>query len=110
MSTSSSPRDGARLLFFLAIRSCVSVKWMTPLLTKAGDVKSNPGPTSTRTVWYVICAQTYLYNSKKNDYHQMQDRRLLGAYEMCRHNTLIFFFRVIKPHSSICLHIFWHFR
>ena len=23
---------------------------------------------------------------------------------------LFFFFRVIKPHSSICLHIFWHFR
>ena len=22
----------------------------------------------------------------------------------------VFFFRVIKPHSSICLHIFWHFR
>ena len=22
---------------------------------------------------------------------------------------LTLFFRVIKPHSSICLHIFWHF-
>ena len=23
---------------------------------------------------------------------------------------IFFFFRVIKPHSSICLHLFWHFR
>ena len=42
---------------------------------------------------------------KQLEYHGIKG----SAYNLLE-SYLVFFFRVIKPHSSICLHIFWHFR
>ena len=44
----------ARFTIFWACRSCGPTGWMALLLTKAGDVESNPGPTTlNKRVW--IC-------------------------------------------------------
>ena len=48
------PALGARFTVFLANRSCRPSRWLALLLIKAGDVKTNPGPTTThKEVW--IC-------------------------------------------------------
>ena len=45
---------GARFTVFLACRPCGTVGWLALLLTKAGDVETNPGPTTlNKKVW--IC-------------------------------------------------------
>ena len=53
VSTPPTPAMGARLLF-LASRPCRPAGWMAMLLIKAGNVETNPGPTTThKQVW--IC-------------------------------------------------------
>ena len=48
------PAMGARLPGFWASRPCGPAGWLAMLLIKAGDVETNPGPTTTRKqVW--IC-------------------------------------------------------
>ena len=45
---------GARFTVFLACRPCEPAGWLALLLTKAGDVETNPGPTTlNKKVW--IC-------------------------------------------------------
>ena len=53
--TSPPPAMGARFtVFFLACRPCGPAGWLALLLTKAGDVETNPGPTTfNKKVW--IC-------------------------------------------------------
>ena len=52
--TSPPPALGARFTVFLACRSCGPAGWLALLLTKAGDVETNPGPTTlNKKVW--IC-------------------------------------------------------
>ena len=52
--TSPPPAMGARFTVFLACRSCGPAGWLALLLTKAGDVETNPGPTTlNKKVW--IC-------------------------------------------------------
>ena len=40
------PAIGARFTFFWASRPCGPAGWLALLLTKAGDVETNPGPTT----------------------------------------------------------------
>ena len=48
------PAMGARFTVFLACRPCGPAGWLALLLTKAGDVETNPGPTTlNKKVW--IC-------------------------------------------------------
>ena len=49
-----APEMGARFTVFGACRSCGLARWLALLLTKAGDVETNPGPTTlNKKVW--IC-------------------------------------------------------
>ena len=49
VSTPPAPAIGVRLPFFFeASRSCGPVRWLAMLLIKADDVKTHPGPTTTR--------------------------------------------------------------
>ena len=43
----ATPAMGARLPFFWASRPCGPTGWLLMLLIKAGDVETNPGPTTT---------------------------------------------------------------
>ena len=52
--TSPPPAMGARFTVFLACRPCGPAGWLALLLTKVGDVETNPGPTTlNKKVW--IC-------------------------------------------------------
>ena len=52
--TSPPPAMGARFTVFWACRPCGPAGWLALLLTKAGDVETNPGPTTlNKKVW--IC-------------------------------------------------------
>ena len=52
--TSTPPAMGARFTVFWACRPCGPAGWLALLLTKAGDVETNPGPTTlNKKVW--IC-------------------------------------------------------
>ena len=52
--TSPAPAMGARFTVFWACRPCGHAGWLALLLTKAGDVETNPGPTTlNKKVW--IC-------------------------------------------------------
>ena len=52
--TSPPPAMWARFTVFWACRSCGPVGWLALLLIKAGDVETNPGPTTlNKKVW--IC-------------------------------------------------------
>ena len=52
--TSPPPQWGPDLPFFWACRPCGPAGWLALLLTKAGDVETNPGPTTlNKKVW--IC-------------------------------------------------------
>ena len=52
--TSPPPAIGARFTVFWACRPCGPAGWLALLLTKAGDVETNPGPTTlNKKVW--IC-------------------------------------------------------
>ena len=52
--TSPPPAMGARFTVFEACRPCGPAGWLALLLTKAGDVETNPGPTTlNKKVW--IC-------------------------------------------------------
>ena len=50
--TSPPPALGARFTVFWPCRPCGPAGWLALLLTKAGDVETNPGPTtSNKKVW-----------------------------------------------------------
>ena len=50
--TSPPPAMGSRFTAFWACRPCGPAGWLALLLTKAGDVETNPGPTSlNKKVW-----------------------------------------------------------
>ena len=52
--TSPPPTMGARFTVYWACRPCGPAGWLALLLTKAGDVETNPGPTTlNKKVW--IC-------------------------------------------------------
>ena len=52
--TSPPPAMGARFTVFWTCRPCGAAGWLALLLTKAGDVQTNPGPTTlNKKVW--IC-------------------------------------------------------
>ena len=54
VSNLPAPSNGARFTVFWACRSCGPAGWLALLLTKAGDVETNPGPTTlNKKVW--IC-------------------------------------------------------
>ena len=56
--TSPPPAMGARFTVFWACRPCGPAGWLALLLTKAGDVETNPGPTTlNKKVW--ICDICY---------------------------------------------------
>ena len=50
--------EPSRFIVFLASRPCGPAGWLELLLTKAGDVETNPGPTTShKRVW--ICDICY---------------------------------------------------
>ena len=60
--TIPTPRDGGQIPFFLASRPSLPAAWLALLLAKAGDVESNPDPTThtnkhTSVIW--ICDLCY---------------------------------------------------
>ena len=69
VSTQSlAPRDGGPIPFFWASRSSLPAAWLALLLTKAGDVESNPGPTThtnkhASVIW--ICDLCHIQINKK---------------------------------------------
>ena len=46
VETLPPPAMGARFTVFWACRPCGPAGWLALLLTKAGDVETNPGPTT----------------------------------------------------------------
>ena len=63
---------GDRFTVFWACRPCGPAGWLALLLTKAGDVETNPGPTTlNKKVWI--------------DIHKVQQDWTLGAPQMCRY-------------------------
>ena len=61
---------GARFTVFLACRPCGPAGWLALLLTKAGDVETNPGP----SVWSPIASSTSI-----NKLQVMQNAALTTA-------------------------------
>ena len=72
--TSPPPAMGARFTVFWARRPCGPAGWLALLLTKAGDVETNPGPTTLNnffwvdnTIWkrhtpvYPYCCSEFFY-------------------------------------------------
>ena len=58
VSTPHAPSTGGSFNHFLASRPCGPAGWLALLLRKAGDVETNPGPTtSSKPVW--ICDICY---------------------------------------------------
>ena len=57
VSNLPAPSNGARFTVFWACRPCGPAGWLALLLTKVGDVETNPGPTTlNKKVWiYDIC-------------------------------------------------------
>ena len=56
--TNPAPRDRTPITFFRwSSRPSAPAGWLALLLTKAGDVGYNPGPTNFAQFGYVICAQ-----------------------------------------------------
>ena len=54
VSNLPAPSNGARFTVFWPCRPCGPAGWLALLLTKAGDVETNPGPTTlNKRVW--IC-------------------------------------------------------
>ena len=54
VSNLPAPRNGGPIYRFFACRLCRPAGWLALLLTKAGDVETNPGPTTlNKQVW--IC-------------------------------------------------------
>ena len=54
VSTPPSPSNGGLITVFWASRPCGPAGWLAMLPIKAGDVETNPGPTTThKLVW--IC-------------------------------------------------------
>ena len=52
VSTPPAPSNGYPITVLWASRPCEPAGWLAMLLLKAGDVETNPGPTTTRTqVW-----------------------------------------------------------
>ena len=76
---------GARFTVFWACRPCGPAGWLALLLTKAGDVETNPGPTTlNKKVW--ICDICHKTNTcQKADIHKVQQDWTLGAPQMCRY-------------------------
>ena len=69
---------GPDLSFFLACRPCGPVEWLTLLLTKAGDVETNPGPTTlNKKVW--ICDICHKQIHVRNQISKGQDAQQLQA-------------------------------
>ena len=64
--TSPPPAMGARFTVFWACRPCGPAGWLALLLTKAGDVETNPGPTTqNKKVWICdICINKYISESR----------------------------------------------
>ena len=57
---------GARFTIFCARRPCVPAGWLALLLAKAGDVKTNPGPTtSNKRVWICDICYTQIHVRKQ---------------------------------------------
>ena len=103
VSTQSLPPELGPDSVFWASRPSLPAAWLALLLTKVGDVESNPGPTThTPVIW--ICELCHKQINKKQT--SIRCNNTHWVHLKC---TNIFFFGVMKPHSSICLHIFWHF-
>ena len=65
------PREmGARSIAFWEGRPCGFAGWQALLLTKAGDVESNPGPTTTyKQVWICDICNKQIYYRKYPKYY-----------------------------------------
>ena len=61
-----APRNGGSIYLFWASRPCGPVGWLPLLLTKAGDVETNPGPTiSHKRVWICDICYKQIYVRKQ---------------------------------------------
>ncbi len=66
INPSPPPEMGARFTVFWASRPCEPAGWLALLLTKAGDVETNPGPTNTRKqVWICDICSKIIHGSKQ---------------------------------------------
>ena len=62
----TSPPLGARFTIFWAYRPCGPAGWLALLLTKAGDVDTNPGPTTlNKKVWICDICHKQIYVRKQ---------------------------------------------
>ena len=64
--TSPPPAMGPRFTVFWACRPCGPAGWLALLLTKAGDVETNPGPTTlNKKVWICEICHKQIYVRKQ---------------------------------------------
>ena len=66
VSNPPPPRNGGPIYRFLACRPCGPAGWLALLLTKAGDVETNPGPTTlNKKVWICDICHKQIHVRKK---------------------------------------------
>ena len=72
--TSPPPAMGARFTVFGACRPCGPAGWLALLLTKAGDVETNPGPTTlNKKVWICDICHKQIHVRKQISHKVQQD-------------------------------------
>ena len=62
--TSPPPAMGARFIVFWACRPCGPAGWLALLLTKVGDVETNPGPTTRESGFVISAINKYMSESR----------------------------------------------
>ena len=71
--TSLPPAMWARFTVFWACRPCRPAGWLALLLTKAGDVETNPGPTTlNKKVWICDICHKQIHVRKQISIHKVQ--------------------------------------
>ena len=74
VSNLPAPSNGGPIYRFWACRPCGPAGWLALLLTKAGDVETNPGPTTVnKKAWICdICHKQNNNTCQKADIHKVQ--------------------------------------
>ena len=91
--SSPPPAMGARFTVFWACRPCGPAGWLALLLTKAGDVETNPGPTTpNKKVWICDICHKQIHIRKQITIRYNRIEHWVHTSEMqisAKHNTQI---------------------
>ena len=64
VSNLPAPSNGARFTVLWACRPCGPAGWLALLLTEAGDVETNPGPTILKSGFVISAINKYMSESR----------------------------------------------